>query len=173
MILFFAEGKCPSDVFVKHCYQHFVSLSEGSGKNYPRDVEIVREYGEKPRFSKGDAHFSLSHSHGVLMLGISHSEIGVDIEKIRPVNVEKFDFVDADNERDFFRKWTERESWLKFTGVGLKDFRMPIPDDAHFEHFEPFEGFEACVCAEPQSVTAYLINLDGVEGSGVDDKGRK
>ena len=149
MILFFAEGKCPSDVFVKHCYQHFVSLSEGSGKNYPRDVEIVREYGEKPRFSKGD------------------------IEKIRPVNVEKFDFVDADNERDFFRKWTERESWLKFTGVGLKDFRMPIPDDAHFEHFEPFEGFEACVCAEPQSVTAYLINLDDVEGSGVDDKGRK
>lgn len=170
MILFFAEGECDSDAFIKHCYAHFADIMNACGNDYPRDVEIVREYGEKPRFDRGGAHFSLSHSHGVLMLGISHSEIGVDIEKIRPVNIEKFDFLDVKDEDEFFRKWTERESWLKFTGAGLKDFRKPISKDAHFEHFDAFEGYDACVCAEPQNVRAYLIDLSQVEGREGKDK---
>ena len=99
----------------------------------------------------------------MIMLGISHSEIGVDIEKIRPVNFQKFSFMDADDERDFFRKWTERESYLKYTGAGLKDFRCAIPEDAHFEHFDVFEGYDACVCAEEQNITAYEIDLSQVE----------
>ena len=169
MILFFAEGKCDSDAFVKYCYSHYADIMGAAGIECPRDVGIVREYGEKPRFDREGVFFSLSHSHGVMMLGISHSEIGVDIEKIRPVNYEKFDFVDASDERDFFRKWTERESWLKFTGAGLKDFRKPIAEDAHFEHFEAFEGYDACVCAEPQNVTAYLIDITQVPGGGKQD----
>lgn len=164
MILFFAEGECDSDAFVRHCYAYFADIMNAAGNDYPREVGIIREYGEKPRFDRGGAHFSLSHSHGVLMLGISHSEIGVDIEKIRPVNTERFGFPDVRDEKDFFRKWTERESWLKYTGAGLKDFRKPIAEDAHFEHFEAFEGYDACVCAEPQNVTAYLIDLAQVEG---------
>lgn len=164
MILFFAEGECDSDAFVKHCYAHFVQQMRAAGYDYPEDAEIVREYGEKPRFDKGGAHFSLSHSHGVMMLGIARTEIGVDIEKIRPVNVERFGFLGITDEGEFFRKWTERESWLKFTGAGLKDFKRPIAEDAHFEHFEPFEGYEACVCAAPQDVRAYLIDLSAVEG---------
>lgn len=163
MILFFARGECDSDVFVKHCYRHFADIMNAGDGEYPREVDIVREYGEKPHFDKGDAKFSLSHSHGVIMLGISHSEIGVDIEKIRPVNFQKFSFMDADDERDFFRKWTERESYLKYTGAGLKDFRCAIPEDAHFEHFDVFEGYDACVCAEEQNITAYEIDLSQVE----------
>ncbi len=170
MILFFAEGECDSDAFVKHCYAHFADIMNAAGCNYPYDVEIVRECGEKPRFDKGGAHFSLSHSHGVLMLGISRTEIGVDVEKIRPVNLDKFGFLGAKTEEDFFRKWTEKESWLKYTGAGLKDFRRPIAEDAHFEHFEAFEGYDACVCAEPQDVRAYLIDLDQVEGREGKDK---
>ena len=112
MILFFAEGECDSDAFVKHCYAHFVQQMRAAGYDYPEDAEIVREYGEKPRFNNGDAHFSLSHSHGVMMLGIARTEIGVDIEKIRPVNVERFGSLGITDESEFFRKWTERESWL-------------------------------------------------------------
>ncbi len=168
MILFFARGECDSDAFIKYCYSHFVDKMNANGNDYPHEVSIVRDYGEKPRFDKGGAHFSLSHSHGVLMLGISHSEIGVDIEKIRPVNYEKFTFVDASDEKEFFRKWTERESYLKYTGVGLKDFRCEIPEDAHFEHFDVFDGYDACVCAEEQNVTAYEIDLSQIEGDKPD-----
>lgn len=164
MILFFADGECDSDAFIRHCYAHFADILNAAGAHLPREIGIVREEGKKPRFDREDVHFSLSHSYGVIMLGIALTEIGVDIEKIRPVNFEKFDFIKAEDERDFFRKWTERESWLKYTGAGLKELRRPIPEGTHFEHFEAFEGYDACVCAEPQNVRAFLIDLDGVEG---------
>ena len=96
-------------------------------------------------------------------MGISHTELGVDIEKIRPVNCAKFSFMEAEDEEDFFRRWTERESYLKFTGAGLKDFRAPIPADAHFEHFDVFDGYDACVCAEAQDIVAYMIDLSEVK----------
>lgn len=163
MILFFAQGECDSDAFIRHCYAHFADLMSGAEGEYPRDVKIVREEGKKPRFDKGDAHFSLSHSHGVLMLAISHSEVGADIEKIRPADMKRFAFLGASDERDLIRKWTERESWLKFTGEGLKEFKRPVPEDAHFEHFEVFDGYDACVCAEEQNITAYLIDIAAVE----------
>ena len=157
MILFFADGECESDAFVRHCYAHYADIVNAAGGSLPGSVGIVREEGKKPRFDCDEVHFSLSHSHGVIMLGISRTEIGVDIEMIRP----------------FFFKWTERESWMKFTGAGLRDFRTPVPEDAHFEHFEPFEGYEACVCAERQSVRAFLIDLASVEGRDADKTDKK
>lgn len=163
MILFFAKGECDTDALVKYCYSHYADITGGAAA-LPRKAEIVREHGEKPRFCDGvPAHFSVSHSHGVVMVGISHTELGVDIEKIRPVNYAKFSFMEAEDEEDFFRRWTERESYLKFTGAGLKDFRAPIPADAHFEHFDVFDGYDACVCAEAQDIVAYMIDLSEVK----------
>ncbi len=163
MILFFAKGECDTDALVKYCYSHYADIAGGAAA-LPRKAEIVREHGEKPRFCDGvPAHFSVSHSHGVVMVGISHTELGVDIEKIRPVNYAKFSFMEAEDEEDFFRRWTERESYLKFTGAGLKDFRAPIPADAHFEHFDVFDGYDACVCAEAQDIVAYMIDLSEVK----------
>lgn len=52
MILFFAQGECDSDAFIRHCYGHFVDIMNASGNEYPRDVEIVREYGENPVLTK-------------------------------------------------------------------------------------------------------------------------
>ena len=127
----------------------------------PETVEIIREEGAKPRFDAQDVHFNLSHSDGVLLVGISHTPIGVDIEKVRPIDFKKFDFIDAEDEQEFFEKWTERESWLKFTGEGISKFRSPIPENAHFEHFDVFGGYHACVCTEQeQNVRGFELDLN-------------
>ena len=160
MILFFAQGECDSDAFVTYCYERYAELVPG----LPASTEIVRVPGEKPRLTAEGVHFSLSHSHGVMMAGFSDAEIGVDIEKVRPVRRERFAFVDAADERDFFAKWTERESYLKYTGAGLKDFRAPIPRGAHFEHFDVFDGYDACVCAPRQDIIAYLLDISEISG---------
>ena len=78
MILFFADGECESD--------DYADIVNAAGGSLPGSVGIVREEGKKPRFDCDEVHFSLSHSHGVIMLGISRTEIGVDIEMIRPVS---------------------------------------------------------------------------------------
>ena len=162
MILFFAKGECDSDKFVKYCYSHYRNLM-AEVVDLPKTVEIIREEGAKPRFDTQDVHFNLSHSNGVLLVGISHVPIGVDIEKIRPIDFKKFDFIDAEDEQDFFEKWTERESYLKFTGEGMSKLRKEIPEDAHFEHFDVFDGYHACVCAEPQNIRGFEIDLQSLE----------
>ena len=30
MILFFAQGECDSDAFIRHCYAHFADLMSGA-----------------------------------------------------------------------------------------------------------------------------------------------
>ena len=161
MILFFAKGECDSDLFVKYCYGHYHSIMSSLGNDLPATVEIIREEGEKPRFDTDEAYFNLSHSHGVLFVGISFAPIGVDIEKVRDVDYKKFAFIDAKDEQDFFEKWTERESYVKFTGEGIATIRGTVPDNLNFEHFDVFDGYHACVCTqEPQSVRAYELDLN-------------
>lgn len=164
MILFFAKGECDSDKFVRYCYSHYRNIMTSLGNELPETVEIIREEGAKPRFDTDDAHFNLSHSNGVILVGISHAPIGVDIEKIRPIDFKKFDFIDAEDEQDFFEKWTERESYLKFTGEGIKGFRNEIPPDVHFEHFDVFDGYHACVCVdEEQNICGYELDINAIE----------
>ena len=163
MVLFFARGEADSDKFIKFCYGHYRDIMAQYGADLPKEVEIVRKEGEKPRFDTEEAYFNLSHSGGVMMLGISHSPIGVDIEKIRDIDYKKFDFIDADDLEDFFEKWTERESYLKFTGEGLSAFRREIPSDAHFEHFPVWDEYHACVCADEQNIIAYEIDLGAID----------
>lgn len=163
MVLFFAKGEAQSDKFVKYCYSYYRDIMSGCGNDLPQNVEIIREEGKKPRFDTEKAYFNLSHSHGVIMLGISHTPIGVDIEKIRDIDFLKFTFIDAEDVDDFFEKWTERESYLKLTGEGLSNFRCEIPREAHFEHFPVYEDYHACVCADEQSVIAYEMDLSQMD----------
>ena len=163
MVLFFAKGEAQSDKFVKYCYSYYRDIMSGCGNDLPQNVEIIREEGKKPRFDTEKAYFNLSHSHGVIMLGISHTPIGVDIEKIRDIDFSKFTFIDAEDVEDFFEKWTERESYLKLTGEGLSNFRCEIPREVHFEHFPVYEDYHACVCADEQSVIAYEMDLSQMD----------
>ena len=163
MVLFFAKGDAQSDKFVKYCYSYYRDIMSGYGNDLPQNVEIIREEGKKPRFDTEKVYFNLSHSHGVIMLGISHTPIGVDIEKIRDIDFSKFTFIDAEDVEDFFEKWTERESYLKLTGEGLSNFRCEIPSEAHFEHFPVYEDYHACVCADEQSVIAYEMDLSQMD----------
>ena len=163
MVLFFARGEADSDKFIKFCYGHYRDIMAQYGADLPKEVEMVRTEGGQPRFDTEQAYCNRSHSGGVMMLGISHSPIGVDIEKIRDIDYKKFDFIDADDLEDFFEKWTERESYLKFTGEGLSAFRREIPSEAHFEHFPVWDEYHACVCADEPNIIAYEIDLGAIE----------
>lgn len=163
MILFFVKSIPDSDAFVRYCYTHYKNIMRGNGCEAPDEIDIIREGNSKPRAAQEGVYFNLSHSADVTMLGISHTEIGVDIEKVRELDYKKFDFIDADSLESFFEKWTEREAYLKMTGEGLTCFRAEIPEDAHFERFDVFDGFKTCVCAEEQSVVAYEIDARELE----------
>jgi 4'-phosphopantetheinyl transferase len=86
-------------------------------------------------FLAGDLQFNISHSGGLAVLAFTRgSEIGVDVERIRPVEdlagiaVRNFCREEAEEllalpawerERAFFSCWTRKEAYIKATGEGL------------------------------------------------------
>lgn len=161
MILFVVKGEVNSDKFIRFGYSNYRDLCGHLHDNLPEKAEVVRDGKSKPRLDVEGVHFNLSHSHGVVVLGFSHTEIGVDVEKIRPIDHAKFNFIEAEDDEEFFEKWTERESYSKFTGEGIAVIRKPIPDTAHFEHFD-FWDYHACVCAPEQNIRAFQIDPNAV-----------
>jgi len=70
--------------------------------------------------------FNLSHSGDVTLVAVARdSEVGVDVERIRPV-IEMHSIArrwlgrdDIADEPEFYRVWTRHEAMVKALGVGL------------------------------------------------------
>lgn len=87
--------------------------------------------GGKPFLEGVAAKFSLSHSGRYALCALSDREVGCDIQRVRPVDDRVADRVlcgrekevyaglASDREDFFFRVWTMKESYLKYTGKGL------------------------------------------------------
>lgn len=81
----------------------------------------------------GNLQFNIAHAGAVIICGFStNGEIGVDVEPIRPIQLEDYEFIfDAqtfsglrqarDQEGAFFEAWTIREAILKAEGSGLTE----------------------------------------------------
>jgi len=103
----------------------------------PATLHFVTGVRGKPRLASVDGtEFNLSHSDDVALIGVTTGqEIGVDIEKLRPIRdmdelAQRF-FCPAESEDlssvaveqrpdAFFRCWTHKEAYLKAIGDGLR-----------------------------------------------------
>ena len=101
----------------------------------PEDVLIVEDAGAKPRLRDGNGwDFNLSHAGDYVALVIGCGEVGVDLEKMRPVRemeavVERYFHPDEcaawrrvsqqEQEGAFFLLWSAREAAIKCAGTGL------------------------------------------------------
>ncbi len=83
-------------------------------------------------FIAGGPEFSISHSGDIVVLALAeHDPVGIDIEEVRPVNVEDFlrqipEITNVHEKLDgfhinnfFFECWTRKEAVLKACGEGL------------------------------------------------------
>ena len=101
----------------------------------PEDVLIAEDAGAKPRLRDGHGwDFNLSHAGNYVALIIGRGEVGVDLEKMRPVRamegvVERYFHPDEgaawrampphEQEDAFFLLWSAREAAMKCAGTGL------------------------------------------------------
>lgn len=80
-------------------------------------------------------YFSLSHSDNIVMVGLSNSDIGVDIEQVHPLKYDILNRVVNNEEKDFFKSnisknknlttfeiWTKKESIFKRVDSQERDF---------------------------------------------------
>lgn len=93
------------------------------GLSAPSDVKYAHEDNGKPYFEGcDDVCVSVSHSGDYVVAGISDSEIGIDIQEVRPVDYKsissRFD-LDASNALEFYRAFCASEAYTKATGENL------------------------------------------------------
>ena len=91
----------------------------------------INEYG-KPL--SDHIFFNISHSHSFIAIAISDSNIGIDIEKIRPFSNYLKEYISSNMEKEyitdeisFFEIWTNKEAIVKAYGVGVKENVKNIP----------------------------------------------
>lgn len=89
------------------------------------------EYGKPYIEGVENLFFNVSHSGDWIVCGWSEKEIGIDVEKIRPVNLsiaksqfcsEEYHYIkeiEGKREERFIQLWTLKESFVKYVGKGL------------------------------------------------------
>jgi 4'-phosphopantetheinyl transferase len=116
---------------------------------------------EKPYFAGIEGvHFSLSHTKGAVLCALSGTNIGCDIEVLdRKVDIASIErLVLSDDEREgfdmndrsaFFRIWTRKEAFVKYTGEGLgAEFSSFSVDNVPVPSFTDVkDGYVRAVCS--------------------------
>jgi 4'-phosphopantetheinyl transferase len=150
----------------------------------PSIVEFGQGANKKPFIKKTDLFYNVSHSGDLILLSVSTSETGCDIELIN----RKFDFRDVlkdyfsesegafiqqeNSIERFFTVWTRKEAFTKATGTGLDDDlkRVPSLDGDHplpagtdgiwlSKSLRIGTDYMATICAKHHSIFFYEFQL--------------
>ncbi len=108
-----------AEIMVRRIASEFLNIDNS-------DIEIIRgEYGKPYLKGTENFHFNISHTHNAIAIAIADTPIGIDIERIRPLNdsiVKRlYSFkekeyvygVAGEKERRFSEVWTRKESYIK------------------------------------------------------------
>lgn len=115
----------------------------------PESISFFTLSNGKPYVENLPVYFNISHSEDLVVCAVADEEIGIDIERVKSVNLKvckkffnddekKYVFgklpededygkeVTEDVCRRFFEVWTYKEACVKFTGNGLSDLGSQI-----------------------------------------------
>lgn len=145
MIIYIAKEKKSANSVVKALKRH--------EEFYGKKLILNKSSTGKPFLNTG--YISISHSGDYTVIAIADSEVGIDIEKIREIDykrIAKRFFRDEaiDNLNDFFDIWVRTESYLKYTGAGLKDLSK-IENISGTMNYDFINGYAMAICSEEQS----------------------
>lgn len=125
--------------------------------------EISRGAHGKPYFAAyPNVCFSLSHSHGAVLLAVHDHSIGADIERLRPVSEQMCARFQASDDVSFWQLWVQRESRCKRRGisaVSMRNGEMPVVPNERVFVFSPFSDSLAGICTDSNAETDKLIRL--------------
>lgn len=134
---------------------------------------LLREYGldfacqtvavtpyDKPYFTDlKEIHFNISHSRGMAAVVLDKEPVGIDIQKIMAYkeslarricsHVEWETLSQAeDKAKTLYTFWAMKESYVKYTGLGLRCGLKTIPYLPHAVVYGAAEGYALSVCSE-------------------------
>lgn len=111
------------------------------------DVVFYKNEHGKPYLKDLPCYFNISHSGDFVVCAVSENEIGIDIEKIRPIDLKIAKRVFSEDEttyilssktpkENFFELWTKKEAILKCIGTGFSDSQNHSKSDFEITQFK-------------------------------------
>ena len=118
----------------------------------PENISFgIKEHG-KPYAKNLAVEFNVSHSEEMVVCTLGYKPVGIDIEKIRPIDLKiakhicteeelRFLFGCTPTEKDFsyttnidiltrfFKIWTAKEATAKCKGTGVADMKLTVPEN--------------------------------------------
>jgi len=109
-------------------------LKSALQSDYNLDKEVLtyleRDALNKPYLSNTDLHFNISHAGDYVVCAVANCEIGIDIEQVKPIDLEDFNAVLNANDHEFinsfaqeipafFNVWSIKEAIMKADGRGM------------------------------------------------------
>ncbi|MDQ2630079.1 MAG: hypothetical protein M3Y75_03750 [Actinomycetota bacterium] len=103
----------------------------------PEQIRLEEGEQGKPRLEdpRVGLRFNLGHSGEIALVAVSgESEVGVDVERVRPKR-----------EESFYRDWARHEAHVKCLGIGLLRARPLPPDPVAVRTIDVGSGYAAAV----------------------------
>lgn len=129
------------------------------------DGEIIYGKQGKPYLKNNKEYFfNLSHSGDYAVCALADFEIGIDIQIQKPMNFKICDRFFTRDEKEFIMKeaefiereknfytiWTRKESYMKYTGLGMKQDIRNISvlacKEACFVDYDDVGGYSIAIC---------------------------
>lgn len=159
-------------------------LKQGMLKlGYQDSLAIMKknEYG-KPYFSYDSFSFNISHSEDYIVCVISTDEkenIGIDIEKIKTIDIENFSSVftskeknNITSEKHFYKYWTRKEAVIKADGRGLQiplrnvdttEIKVEVEDKFYYLLEIAIDKEYAMHLASSKKIEEYALQYDSLD----------
>ena len=100
-------------------------------------------------------HFNISHTNGAVLVGLGDQDIGVDIERIRPVSQRSMQrLAGVVTEKEFFQSWVRREARSKRGGSGVGTMmrsETPLQYGEFYYELDIFPGYVAGVATRDKT----------------------
>lgn len=171
------ERKSQADRYLRHadklrCVTAHALLKYVLGTE---DFQIERQANGKPCVKgRKDFFYNISHSGRYVVIAWGPSEVGVDVQQhdvsvgaeaiaCRHFAADECAYVRGDLSR-FYEIWTKKESYLKFTGKGLKkslgSFSTLLPDSGiRYRHRYLDGGYSLSLCTTEKNDTFELLEI--------------
>ncbi len=121
------------------------AISEWCGVS-AEEIVFLKDENGKPYAKNLDVQFNISHSGDIVVCAVSENPIGIDIEKIREINLKILERICSKREllyfseepklNQFFEIWTAKEAQAKLFGKGLAAISQEISTNVKITHID-------------------------------------
>lgn len=142
------------EILVKKAVAEFCGISA-------YDIEIQKDQNGKPYIVNLGINISISHSGDYVVCAVDNKPIGIDIEKIRDINLnvskrfcntDEYNYIfsnECNMPERFFEIWTAKEAEFKRLGGGKINFKTINTMELNKKYFR-FSDYLVCISAEKE-----------------------